>query len=1782
MELGACTTLARLRKQAAGESQEQPSYMEKGSNRYKLMSTAELWSGSNLDLDCGNSTNHNHGPTFLPPATPDTHRHVTDSRHPESKTGPSKPPVQCPKCFKTFGAGANEMSVVKHMAGRPILLGTSLAPINSCPGVHLSWDIGSFWTTYPFHIHDPVSKYKPGYHIISLHPPQIRSNRCQGNSASADDIDVVKDRACRNFSSVRTEEELTQTQLRDKLAVSKATVNKLRLEVNPNDKIALVAFFKTIASRIGEGGSWDKTCLQEAAQAMADRGPPLKGAPKTADSIKGIWAGMKKIHDALLQVIQKKYPGASGWTYNQDSGFSVCDANRDEWKAFVKQHSVFRPFANKGWELFDAVHEILPTRAKGCHVYYPAADTVVARTAAPTPSQDSARGLQLLMDDDEPDNNPFPDPSVLYTISQSQPLTDWSQSTFSDFSDPPTAPSAPTSAASSIPTTPSVNLKRAASDELQTPWSTKRGRTSGPDAILALGGLVDRVGEALRDCFMPKRSSAVSPTKQVQRARKIASDDQTAGALSEQQRATLSLIFGRDPQAADAYVAEETLDGRFRKSILASLRRARNTCRRIPSAISSLIYCGAMCIITPSTIYCNKAAMILATHRILSWGSISRGGMAGSEEKGRDYRATARAGKIPSNSESAHSHLATLTEVVQFLGSHSITAQHRIFPNAAKEGWGRAKLLEQLRLAAEGKYTARNYTQYEIDLTISLYELGGAGAVHAMNHSIFTLPSLNTIQPYRRRRKLVPCVDRVRISNISHNISVLFGAAEPDTKDQLAIEQKIEYMPETDQMVGFCLKHLKTSGLETVKVGDDIRAVEAAVMSVKEGKVHIAHETSVGAISHLLDRNYGAKPVFLGPTCKKGTWRDSVRTTQIVLEAWKRSHDGEAKHGPILEVSTDGDPGCRLALFLLCMHDEILPGNPLYEFVKNLPGLNLRVGDNNLTKDPDYKHEFKRTRGLLCSSAGICVNNICINRDLLTLWLERLPDHDWSKTTIHTLLDPADAQHVGNAIQLLLCIVELRALKPEDFDPSEAAELEALHLLGETFNALLQPFINPNLSLCEQIDSLITFSHLLCGLYLQHGTSFMPNQLYADLQATVKNAILLVPKMRLINGQLKVFICLLGDDVLEALFGRCQMIGGHSPNCTVCQLRDQLGSAMNLDYVYDNHPELERHLRWLKLTRTHDLDHLRPPMWEADLTAGSCDLEKRWPPAVKAAEGILLKYNVKLPMPFREWFKKKNTDLLQPFGGKYPAISTDIDRSMVNISAAGHDTFAEAVTLTLDSDFHPLRPSDIYFDAMYASEAAQQPAAEPTHSVFAKIDKDGHLTHKKAICRTLFDMTYDSHSSNDRLQHIRGFTIGGKSWIHEETRTEATLSTHFQLGNIFSTLICYNGTHIELALAKCTLIKRGPPNSKSPSISAVPLAELSLPASPYTIYGQIFSLLPISSDAAKWAWNGEFVLLSLKQKKGTDSSDLSHLRNLQFSISSRLIDPMHDKAEEILMSDIHFPAFTCQPDKTWVFSNQDILNSWDRLWSRVLSDSTLHDKFPTFTGVFRGIFPYQGLNEPSIEFPGTIRDRNSCHICHKPVKDTDRKTHAGSHILKALRGVNDPAVKVPVSAVYPCGMCGASSANGACQIRIKSAKADSDCPHAYAFQIQAASTFRESRPCTNVPLLCPLNCNETHWKYNFSRHLTERHPSWEQLMPPEFLPRIQISRAEQCALGIPVEKFIEWPTPSTTARPTTPPPSDQSHGTKRQAEQLQCSPPRRDKENEDPRLQLGHKRAKLY
>lgn len=111
-----------------------------------------------------------------------------------------------------------------------------------CPGVHVNWDVDSFWDTYPFHKHGPKSKRRLDYHFVSLDPIRARSNRCLGIAPTGDgacircsdvgiDINVLKERAGRPFDKVHTEEDLSYQQLRDKLSSVKRDMNTLKLKV---------------------------------------------------------------------------------------------------------------------------------------------------------------------------------------------------------------------------------------------------------------------------------------------------------------------------------------------------------------------------------------------------------------------------------------------------------------------------------------------------------------------------------------------------------------------------------------------------------------------------------------------------------------------------------------------------------------------------------------------------------------------------------------------------------------------------------------------------------------------------------------------------------------------------------------------------------------------------------------------------------------------------------------------------------------------------------------------------------------------------------------------------------------------------------------------------------------------------------------------------------------------------------------------------------------------------------------------------------------------------------------------------------------------------------------------------------------------------------------------------------------------------------------------------------------------------------------------------------------
>ncbi|KAJ7762921.1 hypothetical protein B0H16DRAFT_1883827 [Mycena metata] len=315
----------------------------------------------------------------------------------------------------------------------------------------------------------------------------------------------------------------------------------------------------------------------EAAAYMASNWPPKKGGPKTAKSIETKFKALRKLHGYILQAKQKSYPGASGWTYTDERGFNVTDDDREAWENFVKAHGHFKPFATSGWIHFNTLDEMSPSRARGRYVFNAA-------------SALHADGLSQQSQDDD-------DAAQTQGSDISQPISDWSQTNFgdnsqNDFGDDSQPPLSGDAAGGSqattgpsqtvplrFPSTPATAIKRPSSDNVESPWSSKRSRTTGPESIMALGRSVEGIGRVIESVFAPKTSSAMSPTKKVKKARDLALADYRAGYILFDERTRLNILFGRDISAADPYIADED------PSLRAETGRHRDGYCRRPSCL---------------------------------------------------------------------------------------------------------------------------------------------------------------------------------------------------------------------------------------------------------------------------------------------------------------------------------------------------------------------------------------------------------------------------------------------------------------------------------------------------------------------------------------------------------------------------------------------------------------------------------------------------------------------------------------------------------------------------------------------------------------------------------------------------------------------------------------------------------------------------------------------------------------------------------------------------------------------------------------------------------------------------------------------------------------------------------------------------------------------------------------------------------------------------------------------------------------------------------------------
>ena len=101
-------------------------------------------------------------------------------------------------------------------------------------------------------------------------------------------------------------------------------------------------------------------------------------------------------------------------------------------------------------------------------------------------------------------------------------------------------------------------------------------------------------------------------------------------------------------------------------------------------------------------------------------------------------------------------------------------------------------------------------------------------------------------------------------------------------------------------------------------------------------------------------------------------------------------------------------------------------------------------------------------------------------------------------------------------------------------------------MLAAIFHNFVEPFINPTLSLTQQVCHISTCSHLLFVQYCINRTAFLPNPLYYDLQTTMKNIIFSIAKQLWLDSSSKLSLLNVGTNPIKILFGMVQMCRGHN------------------------------------------------------------------------------------------------------------------------------------------------------------------------------------------------------------------------------------------------------------------------------------------------------------------------------------------------------------------------------------------------------------------------------------------------------------------------------------------------------------------------------------------------------------------------------------------------------------------------------------------------------------
>ncbi|KAI0068069.1 hypothetical protein BV25DRAFT_1875223 [Artomyces pyxidatus] len=1114
---------------------------------------------------------------------------------------------------------------------------------------------------------------------------------------------------------------------------------------------------------------------------------------------------------------------------------------------------------------------------------------------------------------------------------------------------------------------------------------------------------------------------------------------------------------------------------------------------------------------------------------------------------------------------------------VMAIAENDVPRVNAIVQTALNNGASVRAILHKLELAVDGLYHVRGFTDRDYDKSILVYRMGGRPLAYAMSQA-YGLPTLRTLRNHTVFVRVMPTIGTITSLEIDFNIkNVVLSRFEGNHAvtrqgasiliDEVALQEAAVHFRHCNKVGGLCWKH--THDVDLV-----LRTYDSAVNiaeSLSAGKVHMGKEMTVAAVSFFNQSN--TFPILAAPTCKHEDANDMEFIFKTLLDTWNSSAACSAL-GDIWSVATDGDATRRAAGHRLFLKQRLHPSSTLYPTLSGMAGMNLYVGDNDVTLDFDFKHIWKRLCTLIRSPSGLLLNGgRTITSSLLERYLVFFSDH--TLESAKRLLHPDDAQDVPRAIDLMQGIITLSEIPQTTTDPDVAADLDSICYLSKLLEAILEPFINVEFSLSEQMVSLSRYAHLAFATFRLYRLAFMSNQLYFDSMTMVKNAFFCAAKQQQSNPDEPFWLFYVGDDRLEKLFGRLRMLGSHDSAMNYRQGIDRLGHAQDLDRVLSSQPDLDPGHRRLSTSRTEGLDHLNVNAWHGDTIADHCDLRSCWSKGRDQAIAILQKSQMpEIAAHFSDIFLDPEIDMLQPFGqGIYPGINTadaedrSADTSLLRSCSTITPTVSpisgspepqpagESQAQTIETSDDVLLTLDDALEEIEIPELSLPRAKGVNADDFVMYN--GKPIHKGIICRNLITPNYD-RKSNNRTDRVRGYSKYKKSWdLNDDS---VTGDEDFIEGDLFVTLIRAHDT-LSLAVVRSTAIRESNVLRKSLALATIlnDKAGVQLEGQ-IMIMRQVPSLLTHSAGAtdsvntSPWSWvsTGRFATTETALR----NADSVYTEKVpKISVAGQLTRVVN---ANIVQAEDHLSGLDTRSINSagtvWEL-DEDLLSVlslelWDVVSTSGIALTLLPavDKcvgFPYLTTDGKVALESQSGSLQLANEIATSVDR-ACHFCGETISGPQDhwRGHIGKHLLHHIRGTGlfpSTPGNAKIGDNLPCGFCG-HSGNPSCAIELsvtqRKVTVNCNCPYKVKISFGWAKRGTAASPSRNVPIVCtlcphppslPAHTNPAIWSYNMDEHIRLRHSEYASPSSPVGLPipaslwnDMEITAEEEHAVGIPV------------------------------------------------------------